>query len=402
MDKAAADVLESPDSNDSAAAPAEEAGAVPEPDSGSASAPGDTKPPEDAAAAQTTGETAGEVGGELGGEAGGEAVDEAGGQAETRYKKVSLRSRLQAWWDGYDVVLEEADPEPEDTRPKADPEPEKDPDTYAVLDETNWSPQRAEAAEMVWGTGFVGPSGAKEILEMVKPMGLDPSMSILDLSAGLGESSRLVAQTFGTWVTGMEASPTLAAQGNEKSVMAGLSKKAPVKQYDPETLDLDGGTFDCIFAREAFFTVKAKAQLIETLVGGLKTHGELAFTDILLRESDLKSAAIEKWRKGEPVEPHLWSVDEMLEALRGHHLDVRVNEDITESYRALVVKGLEDLIASHRRRKRVEEQMGEALIAEAELWARRIEAFDSGDLRVYRFLARKPELGSDIKGMSDW
>ncbi len=150
MDKAAADVLESPDSNDSAAAPAEEAGAVPEPDSGSASAPGDTKPPEDAAAAQTTGETADKAGGET------------GGRAETRYKKISLLSRVQAWWDGYDVVLEGADPEPEDTRPKADPEPETDPDVYAVLDETNWSPQRAEAAEMVWGTGFVGPAAPRK------------------------------------------------------------------------------------------------------------------------------------------------------------------------------------------------------------------------------------------------
>lgn len=379
MDKAAAEAPESTESNNSAAVPAEEAGAVPEPDSGSGSAiqSDGAEPPEQDAAA-------------------------AGGQAEIQHKKVPLLSRLQAWWDGSDVVLEEADPESEDIQPKEESESDEDSDNYAVLDATNWSPQRAEAAEMVWGTGFVGPSGAQEILDMVKPMGLDPSKSILDLSAGLGESSRLVAQTFGTWVTGMEASPTLAAQGNQKSVMAGLSKKAPVKQYDPETLDLDGGTFDCIFAREAFFTVKAKAQLIETLVAGLKTHGELAFTDLLLRESDLKSDAIKKWKKGEPVTPYPWSIDEVLEALRSHHLDVRVNEDITDSYRALVVKGLEQLISTNRRRKRVDEQLGETLMAEAELWARRIEAFDSGDLRVYRFLARKLELGNDIKGMSDW
>lgn len=388
MDKAAADGLESPESDEAVSVPAEKTGAdaeaAPAPDSGIAIAPDGAEPPEqDADPAETT-------------------AGEAGGQAEIQHKKVPLLSRLQAWWDGSDVVLEEADPESEDIQPKEESESDEDSDNYAVLDATNWSPQRAEAAEMVWGTGFVGPSGAQEILDMVKPMGLDPSKSILDLSAGLGESSRLVAQTFGTWVTGMEASPTLAAQGNQKSVMAGLSKKAPVKQYDPETLDLDGGTFDCIFAREAFFTVKAKAQLIETLVGALKTHGELAFTDLLLRESDLKSDAIKKWKKGESVEPHPWSVDEMLEALRSHHLDVRVNEDITESYRALVVKGLEQLISTNRRRKRVDEQLGETLMAEAELWARRIEAFDSGDLRVYRFLARKLELGNDIKGMSDW
>lgn len=388
MDKAAADGLESPESDEAVSVPAEKTGAdaeaAPAPDSGIAIAPDGAEPPEqDADPAETT-------------------AGEAGGQAEIQHKKVPLLSRLQAWWDGSDVVLEEADPESEDIQPKEESESDEDSDNYAVLDATNWSPQRAEAAEMVWGTGFVGPSGAQEILDMVKPMGLDPSKSILDLSAGLGESSRLVAQTFGTWVTGMEASPTLAAQGNQKSVMAGLSKKAPVKQYDPETLDLDGNTFDCIFAREAFFTVKAKAQLIETLVGALKTHGELAFTDLLLRESDLKSDAIKKWKKGESVEPHPWSIDEALEALRSHHLDVRVNEDITESYRALVVKGLERLISTNRRRKRVDEQLGETLMAEAELWARRIEAFDSGDLRVYRFLARKLELGNDIKGMSDW
>jgi cyclopropane fatty-acyl-phospholipid synthase-like methyltransferase len=386
MDKVAAEVLESPESDESVAAPSEDAGSepvpAPEPEFEIATAPDAVEPPEEDAVAET--------------------ADEAGGQADIRYKKVPLLSRLHAWWEGYDVVLEAEDPEPEETEPEPAPEPEREPDTYAVLDETNWSPQRAEAAEMVWGSGFVGPSGAKEILEMVKPMGLDPSKSILDLSAGLGESSRLVAQTFGTWVTGMEASPTLASQANEKSVMAGLSKKAPVKQYDPETLDLDGDSFDCIFAREAFFTVKAKAQLIETLVKALKTHGELAFTDLLLRAPELKSETLQRWRKGEPVMPYPWSVDEVVEALHGHHLDVRVNEDITETYRARVVKALEDLIASTRRRKGVKAQLGETLIAEAEMWARRVEAFDSGDLRVYRFLARKPELGNDIKGMSDW
>lgn len=320
---------------------------------------------------------------------------------EVRYKKVPLLARLEAWWKGYEFVPE-VDDEPENLEFEEEFD-ETDLQQYMELDEFKWSEQRADAVESVWGEGLVGPSGGEQILDMVKPMGLDPSKSVLDLSAGLGGGMRLVSQTFGAWVTGLEQSPNLAKLGQKKSIIAGMSKRASVEACDLENLELSDGTYDCIYARELFFTVKRKADLFQALFDALKVDGELAFTDFVLAEPDSETEAIRKWIAGEPVEPHPWSIEEAMEAMGELRLDVRVNEDITEDYRALVVKGLEDLI--HRRKSRgpFEAKFAPAMLEEAELWARRVDAIDSGDVRVYRFLARRPEMGQEgLKSMSDW
>jgi cyclopropane fatty-acyl-phospholipid synthase-like methyltransferase len=237
---------------------------------------------------------------------------------------------------------------------------------------------------------------------MVKPMGLDPSMSVLDLSAGLGGGARLVAQTFGVWVTGMESSKNLTELANEASEKAGMTKKAPIESCDLENLDLDGRSFDCIYARELFYTVKHKSDLFRTLCEALKTDAELAFTDFVLAKKDGKTDAIKRWIEGEPIEPHPWSLEDAMEILNELNLDVRVNENITDIYRTLVVEGLETIVKHVKKGGRVSADVAPAMLEEAELWGRRVEAFDSGDLKVYRFLARKPDMGQKgIISMSD-
>lgn len=393
-DKVTAEGLDTPDPDVSATdeAPAEGAASEPfdvpetEADDAGSGEPGDAPAGPAASGADPTDETEADL-----------------EEDAARYKKVPLRARLHAWWQGYDAVPEVDDESELDDEPEEfDPEEEFDEHLYTELDEFQWSEQRAEAAELVWGDGFIGPSGGEQILNMVKPMGLDPSMSVLDLSAGLGGGARLVAQTFGVWVTGLESSANLTELGKRQSKRAGMSKKAPIEECDLENLDLTGRSYDCIYAREIFFTVRHKVDLLQSLFDALKTDAELAFTDFVLRQPDKKSEAIKSWIEGEPVKPHPWSIEEMMEALRDLHLDVRVNEDITEAYRALVVKGLEELIDRRKRRGRVRAKFAPAMLEEAELWARRVEAFDSGDLKVYRFLARKLEMGGKgIKAMSD-
>jgi len=314
-----------------------------------------------------------------------------------------LRARLNAWWEG-----EELDP----AVPMAEPAPEPgsldvvaaaDLETLHQLDAAGWSVGRMVAAQMVWGQDHTRPGGTKIAMEMVKPVGLDPSMSVLDLSAGMGATARLFAKSMGAWVTGMEPSKTLAEQGMEKSVMAGLSKKAPIKSYDPEELTLPERAYDCIFAREAFFTVKQKARLFKVVTAALKSKGELVFTEFMLRSPGLETEAIRRWTEGEPVPVQPWALDEVLEELRKHRLDIRVTEDITTDYRNLIVRALEALIERHRTMSRVDHEIGQHLLAEAELWTRRVEAFDSGDLRVYRIFARMPVLdGGGPRTMSNW
>lgn len=47
----------------------------------------------------------------------------------------------------------------------------------------------------------------------------------------------MLADRFGVWITGYEASETLVEKGNKLSKMSGMEKKAALQFYDPENVD---------------------------------------------------------------------------------------------------------------------------------------------------------------------
>ena len=100
----------------------------------------------------------------------------------------------------------------------------------------------------------------------------------------------------------------------------------------------------------------------------------------------------------EPITPHPWTVDDYKQALGELHLDVRVIENHTKDFHKMVTQAWADYI------RRLEAQGvapddAPALVDEVELWTRRIQAIESGDLRVYRFHALKKDTD---RLMSSW
>ena len=67
-------------------------------------------------------------------------------------------------------------------------------------------------------------------------------------------------------------------------------------------------------------------------------------------------------------------------------------------FRAMVIKGWADYTQSTRRGS-IGEEAAPALVDEVELWSRRIQAIDSGDLKVCRVHAFKKDTE---RMMSDW
>ena len=77
----------------------------------------------------------------------------------------------------------------------------------------SWSEARIGLSQKIWGEGFSSPGEEDYILGLVKSLGLTPAMSELDLGAGLGGAGRVMAQSFGCWVTSLEVNPDLAKAG---------------------------------------------------------------------------------------------------------------------------------------------------------------------------------------------
>ncbi len=298
---------------------------------------------------------------------------------------VSLRDRFKAWWEGTELLdtpaVSEAETEVEASPTAEDEGPKK-----------RWEPSRVSLVQKVWGEGFITPGGRNHIKDMITVFGLDPAMGVLDLGAGLGGAGRIMCGEFGVWVTGFEVDADLAEAGLALSVKAGMSEKAPVQVFDPKTFEHKQHSIDCVFSKEFLFSVADKNKLLKAIEDLLKPKGQFMFTDFVLAETNLRSPVLETWIENEPNRPRPWSVEDYEVGLTTARLDVRVTEDITKAYRAMVIKGWADYTEATQEGG-VDVKTAPALVDEVELWTRRIQAIDSGDLKVCRIHAFKKEAG---------
>lgn len=304
--------------------------------------------------------------------------------------QVPFKLRLQAWWQGADVVVRRRE-----GRPKAGPRPR--PVIGHHDPERPWQTPRAKVFGMLWGNGFSHPGDAEHVLELVKPFALDPAMTVVDLCAGLGGGARAIVEEFGVWVTGMEPDRELAEAGMQISTGAGLAKKAEITHYDPETLDIRAGTVDCLLCRQLLHRIADKSKFMRAIDRALKNRGQIVLTDYVLADgSKSESPAIQAWMAGEATPMSPWTTEQYVQVLKEFDFDVRVVEDMTASYRSMVLKGWAGLTGATEGAT-VDPELAKVLLDELERWTRRIAAFDAGDLKLVRFFAIK---GQGIRTLS--
>lgn len=312
-------------------------------------------------------------------------------ESETTVSKPGFKQRLAAWWEGAEIAPEQAESAPAIPAPAPviEAAPVEEPPPAQSLDRFGrplWNATRIEVAETMWGESFLTPGGASYAPLLVKPLALSKEMSLLDLTAGLGGLARAVVAETGCWVTGLDVAEPVAKLGMERSQKAGLEKQAVIKSYDPAKLKL-GRRFDAVFAKESLFTVADKDALFDTIEEHLKPKGQILYTDYVI-EDEASRAGLKTWMQAEPQEVHLWSVAQHIEGFKQRNLDVRVTEDITPRYIAFIVDGvgrLRDRMSGHG----LPAETKAAIMAEVQLWARRMDALQHKGLRVYRFLSLK-------------
>jgi cyclopropane fatty-acyl-phospholipid synthase-like methyltransferase len=301
--------------------------------------------------------------------------------------KISFRERFMAWWEGY---------EPPQSAPPKIVRP-----THEVRYETpeqRWETTRLRLVQDIWGEGFSSPGGAEHVISMAKFFALNPAMSVLDLGAGLGGATRTICETFGVWVNGFEADSNLAEAANAISHMAGMGKKASVAAFDPETFTGKAKSADCVFSKEFLYTIKDKKEFLKTIESMMKSRGQLLFTDYVVAEAALRTANIENWMDIEPNGAHPWAESDYRETLAELHLDIRVVEDTTDAFQKMVTSSWAAFTRTAQT-SGLSPEMFPALADEVELWARRMQAIESGDLKVCRMHVLKRDTD---KLMGDW
>lgn len=318
-----------------------------------------------------------------------------GARAEYAHKKVPLKWRLKAWWEGYDVAdieekmrLRALAKKPQKTETAPDAEVEK----------ALWDSARVKISQIIWGDGFCGPGGPQNVINMSKLLALSPKMSALVVGAGLGGPARVLAQEFGVWINGYESNELLAKEGMNMTLAKGLGKKAPIIHLDlnvaPEfDLQFDR-QFDRCYAKESLFTVENKAGLIKSIYNCLKDDSLFLISDYVINSLDsLTRPDMIDWIQHEPHDPYPVTSEKMIEILEKAGFQVRIKEDTTDYYLGLIgdawanPDGLARQMAEGGEPNPKELQ---AMMKETDLWKRRTKIMRKGQLKVFRYLAHKP------------
>ena len=321
-----------------------------------------------------------------------------GAKASADGSKAKLKDRFRAWWEGYE--LESAARPAANGAASPDPRPKAVEPQFPIVPLFPWESPQIRIEQQIWGAGFHKPGGNEYILMLVKPFALNPSMSVMELGAGLGGGTRVVATEFGVWVSGYEPNADLAKAGKELSIMAGLEKKAEIIRYDEEQFAPRDGAYDCILSSETLFLVKDKDKLLVKIERALKTRGQVVITDFVraegVAEDDPRVQGLEGW---DGAKNAFWTDADYVRRFRELNFDLRVNEDMTQNYRRMVMEGWVNFTQAGGEKAANARAFPDAVVAEVELWTKRMAAMDAGALKVMRFYAIK--LGSN-KLMSNW
>ncbi|HEX3349778.1 MAG TPA: hypothetical protein VHS58_16935 [Acetobacteraceae bacterium] len=223
-----------------------------------------------------------------------------------------------------------------------------------------WSPARAALLDRLWGEGHAMPGGDAEFLRLALPLGLSAASSVLLAGAELGGPARALATEFGASATALEHEAGLVA--------------------------LPPRFFDAAIALDTIRDRRADT-VLAALTGSLKPRGQLVLLQ-LIADAPLEpdEAVIAAWCACERRPPALPTSTHVTRVLARLGFDVRLVEDVSARHIRAALRGWQNIVAELKA-ARPESAEAAALVAEAELWTRRISLIHSGRIRLMRWHA---------------
>ncbi len=251
-----------------------------------------------------------------------------------------------------------------------------------------WPPARLAIEEELWGTGFLTPGGGPEVLRLAAPIGLSAASSLLLLGAGPGGPAQFLATELGVWVNGHEADPDLAAIAARRIQRAGaaMAKRAAVTGWNRHAPAFTPRFSHHALALDAIRDA-AVPPILAAIAESLKPHGQVVLVETVAQEPlDPTDPAIAAWCRLEGRAPILPQPEAISRGLTRLGFDVRVAEDVSARHMRLAVLGWRHLVRQMARDRPAHDRAA-AVVAQAELWTRRIRLMHSGRIRMMRFHA---------------
>jgi len=155
----------------------------------------------------------------------------------------------------------------------------------AKLDASQYTVESILKYEKIYGRAFVSTGGLESTKEIVKNLGLQPGMKVLDVGSGLGGSAFHMAMEFGADVHGLDLSHNMLSLAQERLQELEILSNVTFAYGDILESDFQN-EFDVIYSRDAFLHIHDKARLFKTLLNSLKSGGLLFITDYCWGEGE--------------------------------------------------------------------------------------------------------------------
>lgn len=229
------------------------------------------------------------------------------------------------------------------------------------------------------------------MLRLATPLGLSAASTLLLLGAGAGGPAQILATEMGAWVAAFEADRDLAEIATRRvhRAGAGLAKRASVDRWDPEDPNFRPRMAHHAIALDAIQSA-APALVLTAIAEALKPHGHIVLVETIAPAPlDPADPDIATWCALEGRPTTLANPDSITHTLSNLGFDVRIAEDISARHMRLAVIGWRNFVRQLARERPSPERAG-AVVAQAELWTRRIRLMHAGRIRMMRWHAISP------------
>ena len=255
----------------------------------------------------------------------------------------------------------------------------------SVVDQ-GWSAPPGGIAEKFWGTGCVLPAEIDMTERLVKPLGLDEKVSVLDLTPGLGFRMRNLIDAYGVAITGLEIDPDLALRGMGQMIRAGKAGRSSIMNFNPLNFKLSRG-FDAVIMRELLYRIETKDRFLANLKSCTNQNAFISFTDYVVENDKTSSPAFQAWQAVEKGVFPLGMI-EVGEVWAKAGFMIINQEDMTTFYKKEIMRGVRVLAINLASIGKIDKPTKQELKRELDLWVHRLAAFENG-LRFVRFLASR-------------
>jgi SAM-dependent methyltransferase len=219
---------------------------------------------------------------------------------------------------------------------------------------------------------------AAEIRALAGRAGIAPGVTVLDLCCGVAGPGRFITRELGCTYLGVDSSASALDIARERA--GDLPCRFELARIPP----IPPGPFDVVLLLETVLAFPDKETLLDEISRELRPGGRFAFT----LEEGLPLTEAERERMPDPDTVWLTPLSEMLTYLERAGLDVRWQEDVSRSHRA-VADSLRKAFAADA--TAIAGQIGhgalEELLAAHRLWS---DWLREGRVRKFALVAEKP------------